>query len=111
MARERSSVAQPDSVKQRGSCLSIILAIAATVLILAMLVVLTFGYFGAVIALAAGIFALAALHYLTWGWWLSRMIHDEEAAKRGGSGDWPSAQPRRGAHADNHDAADTDDNA
>ena len=41
--------------------------------ILAVLTLLTLGYFGPIILLGLGIFLVIGLQYLIWGWWFERI--------------------------------------
>jgi type VI protein secretion system component VasK len=78
----------PDETARRGSWLSILLALAISVLVFAALFMLTGGTIALPAAAAFVIFGMAAFHYLVWGWWLSKLIHreveEEERAKAEG---------------------------
>ena len=63
-----------------SSALSIILAALLALVVDAVLIVLTIGFFANVMAAIAILFGVAALHYVVWGRWLSQSIRDEADA-------------------------------
>lgn len=70
---------RPDlETKPRGSWLSIVLAGLLALAILAVLTLLTLGYFGPIILLGLGIFLVIGLQYLIWGWWFERVYRSPE---------------------------------
>jgi hypothetical protein len=64
---------QPPSPPQRNSWIPLAIAAVAASVVLAVLTVLTLGYFGPVLFIGAGIFAIIGLQYLIWGWWFERI--------------------------------------
>ena len=75
---------RPDrEAKPRGSWLAIVLAGLFTLAILAVLTLLTLGYFGPIILLGLGIFLVIGLQYLIWGWWFERIYRSRENLRNG----------------------------
>ncbi len=70
----------PEPPAARGSALSIILAALLALVVGAVLIVLTIGFFANVMAAIAILFGVAALHYVVWGRWLSQSIREEAEA-------------------------------
>ncbi|MGD9645522.1 MAG: hypothetical protein AB7U73_07405 [Pirellulales bacterium] len=71
----------PEPPASRGSALPIILAAILAMVVGAVLIVLTIGFFFNVIAAIAILFGVASLHYVVWGRWLSQSIREEAEAE------------------------------
>jgi uncharacterized membrane protein len=70
----------PESRAAGGSALPIILAALLALVVGAVLIVLTIGFFFNVMAAIAILFGVGALHYVVWGHWLSQSIREEAEA-------------------------------
>ena len=64
----------------KGSAIPIILAAILALVVGAILIVLTIGFFFNVMAAIAILFGVAALHYVVWGRWLMNSVRDEVEA-------------------------------
>ena len=65
----------------KGSAIPIILAAILALVVGAILIVLTIGFFFNVMAAIAILFGVATLHYVVWGRWLMNSVQDEVEAE------------------------------
>ncbi|MBY0228272.1 MAG: hypothetical protein K2W96_03215 [Gemmataceae bacterium] len=71
-----------ESIKRRGSLLSVMLALAAAVACAVFLVLLTGGLFLYVVLLSLAILAFGTFHYFVWGRLLTRLLAREMEEER-----------------------------
>ncbi len=66
---------KPDE-RRRTSWLPIVLVAIVSLVLAAVLTVLTLGYFGPILLIGLLVFLVIGLQYLLWGWWLERIYRN-----------------------------------